>query len=315
VSHGVHAAPPSALRTLVTGIVDYAGLFPPASLDMRIAIENYATYRASADAWMLGRFVLPVSRLDEWRAAMALLDSDQTAAWRGARLSAMLSGEYASEAETIIAFNGAQPFGLHIDVAEGRTGSPDAVLAMAAAMPDDVMLYCEVPHRDDPETLLVSVRDAQVRAKIRTGGVTPEAFPTAEEIVRFLRRCIELGVTAKATAGLHHPWRGDYRLTYAPDAMVGTMFGYLNVFLCAAAMHDGASDAQALTLLLLDTPNAVRLSDGAVRVALAADVAGRDAIELSETVIAATRQSGIVAFGSCSFREPVDELHAMLALE
>ena len=46
VSHRVPAAS-SALRTLVAGVVDYAGLFPPASLGMRDAVANYADYRAS----------------------------------------------------------------------------------------------------------------------------------------------------------------------------------------------------------------------------------------------------------------------------
>ncbi|MCU0626869.1 MAG: hypothetical protein MUF21_10370, partial [Gemmatimonadaceae bacterium] len=62
-----------ALEALAAGVVDYAGLFPPASLDMPTAVANHAQYRASRDAWMLGRFVVPVSRLIEWRAAMATL--------------------------------------------------------------------------------------------------------------------------------------------------------------------------------------------------------------------------------------------------
>ena len=313
MSQGVHAAPSSALRTLIAGIVDYAGLFPPASLDMPIAVANYADYRACSDAWMLGRFVVPVARLKEWHATMASLSNDQAAAWHGARLSALLSGEYAREAEIIAAFNATQPFGVRMDVAEGRTGSPDAVLAMAAAMPDDVMLYCELPHRDDPNALIAAVRDAKVRAKIRTGGVTPDAFPTVAEIVRFLRCCIEMGVTAKATAGLHHPLRGEFRLTYAPDAIRGMMYGYLNLFLCAAALLDGASDAEAAALLLLESPTAVRPSDGTVRISLGANIAGRNTIELNEPTLAATRRSGVVAFGSCSFREPVDELRVLLA--
>ena len=36
----------SALRALLDGIVDYAGLFPPAALDMSTAVRNYASYSA-----------------------------------------------------------------------------------------------------------------------------------------------------------------------------------------------------------------------------------------------------------------------------
>ena len=41
----------SAIRALLTGSIDYAGLFPPAGLDMASAVENYARYRAGPDAW------------------------------------------------------------------------------------------------------------------------------------------------------------------------------------------------------------------------------------------------------------------------
>ena len=303
MTDGVGAAP-LALRTLVAGVVDYAGLFPPASLDMAPASAKFARYRASADAWMLGRFVLPVSRLDEWIAAVRALESAEQHAWHGARLSALLSGEFAREAELISAFNDVQPFGVRIDTAEGRTGTPDAVLATAAAMPDDVMLYCELPHRSDPLELLHAVKSAGVRAKIRTGGVTPDAFPAASEIIRFLRRCVELGVTAKATAGLHHPLRGEYRLTYEPGGLHGIMYGYLNVFLAAAALSIGASDETATAILLEQRTSAFRFRDDAV--VFAPD--GVEHVTLLAPSISAMRAGGLVAFGSCSFREPVQEL-------
>ena len=302
------AAPP-ALRTLVAGVVDYAGLFPPASLDMATAVVNYASYRASDDAWMLGRFVVPVAKLDEWHAAVAALPIAHREAWNGARLSALLSGEFAREAEWIASFNADASFGVIIDVAEGRTGTADTVLATAAAMPDDVMLYCELPHSSDPVSLLHAVKSANVRAKIRTGGVTPDAFPTPDEIVRFLRRCVEVGVTAKATAGLHHPLRGEFRLTYAPDAVRGVMYGYLNVFLAAAAMSVGAGDAVARAILSETRRESFVVRDDAV--VYAPD--GVETVTLPHPSLAATRATGMVAFGSCSFREPVDELVELLS--
>lgn len=304
MSGAVSVAPGSALRALVAGVVDYAGLFPPASLDMMTAVRNYAEYRASDDAWMLGRFVVPVARLDEWTDAVRALPEALAHRWNAARLSALLSGEYAAEAGEIIEFNARNAFGVRIDVAEGRSATPDSVLAMAAAMPDDVMLYCEVPHREDPLPLLQAVRSAGVRAKIRTGGVTPDAFPTASEIVRFLRRCSEVGVPAKATAGLHHPLRGEYRLTYAPDAERGRMYGYLNVFLCAAALRAGVSDACAVAILEVTETSAIVVDDAAVHVA---------GVTLDRSAMESMRREGVVAFGSCSFREPVDELGVILA--
>src|SRR5262245_33954247 len=53
------------LRTLLEGVIDYAGLFPPAKLPLDAALRNYARYRRQAESWMLGRFVLPAARLEE----------------------------------------------------------------------------------------------------------------------------------------------------------------------------------------------------------------------------------------------------------
>ena len=54
----------NSVRALLTEIVDYAGLFPPAQLELEPAFRNYALYRGGADAWMLGRFVCPTARFD-----------------------------------------------------------------------------------------------------------------------------------------------------------------------------------------------------------------------------------------------------------
>ena len=323
MSGGVTAAPHPVLRSLLGEVVDYAGLFPPASLEMPQAVANYAAYRAGTDAWMLGRFVVPASQLAELEAAIASLTPNERAAWNGARLSALLTGEFAAQAQLIDDFNTRAPHGVTIDVAEGRTSSADAVLAMAASMPDGVTLYCELPHRDDPVALVQAVKAAGARAKIRTGGVTVDAFPAPMEIVRFLRRCHEAGVTAKATAGLHHPVRAEYRLTYAPDAPRGVMYGYLNVFLCAAVMMGGGNDDVATAVLEFkgtDPLNAVRSNDTKGTDPLNVEFketeilitcGGAVLITLDQAQLARTRREALVAFGSCSFREPVDELAAL----
>ena len=58
-------------RALLAGLVDYAGLFPPAALDMEAAVAEYARRRRAPEAWMLGRFVAPAARLVELGRAAA----------------------------------------------------------------------------------------------------------------------------------------------------------------------------------------------------------------------------------------------------
>src|SRR5204863_10043337 len=58
--------PLESARILLTQVIDYAGLFPPSQCSMSEAVLNFATYRNSNYGWMLGRFVLPAARLDEF---------------------------------------------------------------------------------------------------------------------------------------------------------------------------------------------------------------------------------------------------------
>ena len=75
----------------------------------------------------------------------------------------------------------------------------------------ELRTFVELPLRDDPRQLLDGDSRRRARwAKVRTGGVTPDAFPSARRrSARFIARCAELSVPFKATAGLHHPLRGE----------------------------------------------------------------------------------------------------------
>lgn len=48
-----------ARRTLLTGLIDHAPMFPPASMAAADALAEDRRTRASEHAWLLGRFVVP----------------------------------------------------------------------------------------------------------------------------------------------------------------------------------------------------------------------------------------------------------------
>ncbi len=58
---------PESLRALLTNLIDYAGLYPPAGFPLAVVTENYERYRASPESWILNRLVLPHGKLDEVR--------------------------------------------------------------------------------------------------------------------------------------------------------------------------------------------------------------------------------------------------------
>jgi hypothetical protein len=89
-----------------------------------------------------------------------------------------------------------------------------------------------------------------------------------------------------------------YPLTYAPDAPRGTMFGYLNVFLAAALLHAGGSEADATRLLEESRLGAFAFSDDGVN---------WNGYRFTLADLAETRRLAL-GVGSCSFDEPLDDL-------
>ena len=298
-----------ALRALLAGIVDYAGLFPPSSLTMAEAVENFATYLASAESWALGRFVVPVSGLDDFeRHASPLLPRTAGAApWR---LSALVGATLEADLDRVRRFNEMHgvPAGTGaatIDAVELRAAGAAEIERALGAVPRSIETFVEIPLGGDVDALVAAIGKGGGRAKARTGGTTADAFPTTRDIARFLEACVREGVPFKATAGLHHPLRAEYRLTYEPDAPTGVMYGFLNVFLGAALLATGMPPAELPALLEEASPDALRVDD--------AGISWRRYC-LTREQAAAARASLALSFGSCSFREPIDDLKGLRLL-
>jgi hypothetical protein len=301
------SAPPApALRVLLQGLVDYAGLFPPASLPIGDAVAEYGEHRESLETWALGRFVLPAARLDEFDdVAAPHLPRDGAHSWA---LSALLGSDLEEDVGRIERFNDrhgdARSGAVLVDTVELKTHTPRDVARASELLDRRFDTYMEVPVADDPAELIAGIAQTTAKAKIRTGGVTPDAFPTSAHVARFIARCLAHEVAFKATAGLHHPWRADYRLTYAADAPLGPMFGFLNVLLAVAALAAGLAESDAVAILDERDPEAAQFGRDGVR--WRGHLMDMDALDRA--------RDSMTAFGSCSFREPVADLRALRLL-
>jgi hypothetical protein len=173
---------------------------------------------------------------------------------------------------------------------------------LRAHVPDAFNVYVEVPIASDPSVLLEASALHGLCAKVRTGGVEAGAFPTADQLTRFLGACSAHGVTFKATAGLHHAMRGTYPLTYDSASERGTMFGFLNVFLAAVFTSDGLGPADTRALLEECDASSFAFSSSGVA------WRGRAVTAVS---IRNARARAATSFGSCSFAEPVADLSSL----
>ncbi|MEO8593616.1 MAG: hypothetical protein ABI759_09855 [Candidatus Solibacter sp.] len=252
----------AGLRALLEGLIDYAGLFPPAALEMDAALRNYAAYRRGPHAWALGRFVVPVARVDEVDPAFPC-----SVIGMATRV---------------------------VDTCEIKVESAGDV---PAPLPG-VIAYYELPIADNPAPLAGTAG----RAKVRTGGLTPDAFPPSGELARFVARCARAKVPFKATAGLHHPVRGVHRCTYEADTPSARMHGFVNLFLAAALLWHGGSESDAVTTLEEESADRFHFDDGGV---------AWHAHRLTVEQVRVARTQFAISFGSCSFEEPLQDLQQL----
>ncbi|MBV6521547.1 MAG: hypothetical protein MNPFHGCM_01686 [Gemmatimonadaceae bacterium] len=284
-----------ACRALLEGAIDYAGLYPPASLGMADAAHNYLGYALGSDAWALGRFVVPVSQLGNLRqVAMELAGSDRLE-WR---LSVVTGPSLADDVGQLETFLRGAPPGWTIDAIEARASSPDAIVELDAIREYARLMYVELPLTSEFDATARAVASHGAYVKIRTGGVVESAFPSPSQLADAIVTCSAIPVGFKATAGLHHPIRGPYPMTYALDADVGVMFGYVNLLLAAAAARSG--EAPDVVARILDERSAAAFSFGD-------DHVGWRGSRFTVADVRALRLALLHGFGSCSFREPLDE--------
>lgn len=250
-----------SVRVLLESLIDYAGLFPPASLSLRDAIRNYDEYRHGEYAFALGRFVVPAAQMREVPSDFPL---------------------------SVVATPDSIPDAFVVEVKAKNAEEIDVIRQQVAKQ----MMYVEVADID----LIDILAHYGFRAKIRTGGVTRDAFPPVEQVAMFIQACRKKKVPFKATAGLHHPIRCAKPFTYDANSPTGTMHGFINVFL-AAAMPGSATQ-----ILREENARAFGFDDGGVWF--------RD-LRVTTDELERVRTQSAISFGSCSFEEPIADLKAL----
>jgi hypothetical protein len=272
---------PVSLKILLEHVIDYAGLYPPAALPMARAVQNYQAYLESEWSWMLGKFVVSAARLEEFFEEKARVSS---APWR---LSVLASNEDERALEQLQNVESVKAIECQCPT-----------LGLQHAAPQRNVYVESTPDQANFEP----IKNAGCYAKIRMGGVLESAFPNANSVLKFLRLCVKLELPFKATAGLHHPLRGSYRLTYEPSATRAPMYGYLNLLL-ATAFTIRRDTETAHCVLLKSDPRAMRFRDNGVRY-------GQKHLSLSDLHAA---RALLHSIGSCSFEEPTKELLEVIA--
>ncbi|MDP6600823.1 MAG: hypothetical protein QGH76_00850 [Phycisphaerales bacterium] len=286
---------PPTLTVLLDGLFDYAGLFPPADLDMPAAVAEYDELLDLPLQWAIARFITPAASLSLFTDSAGVEDLDL---WC---ISALLppadDPEFAAAVDTVHAFNAAHDEPA-IDVVELKLGGQEEGVEQAVALLGPSILPCiEVDWQADPRGGIAAVAGAGACAKIRTGGIRPELYPPVEAVAAFIVHCAAAGVPFKATAGLHHPMPNRNETVGADE------HGFLGVFLGAAAAYGlQASMEDVAAILACGDCSTVSFDDKHAAIA---------GFKVPLELIVESRQEFALGFGCCDPREAWGDLSAM----
>ncbi|MBN8579439.1 MAG: hypothetical protein J0L96_02115 [Anaerolineae bacterium] len=301
-------SPKAAFQTFMSQILDYAGLYPPANLPLEVAFQNFIEYQASPDAWMLSRFVIPAKRLAELpnfeeNLSFALLGrggKDMEEFLENVTLDIV---EVRSFCETHDSHVSTDMFEVALPasaLSDKFTANDIVTRASDVLNKNGITVFFEAPFGEGWEgrvqkltRALRKVKDKHVGFKLRTGGVTADAFPSSEQIAWAMTEVRAASVPMKCTAGLHHPVR------HFNQSVNTKMHGFINVFGAGMlAFANGISQAQIQSI--------IEEEDLA---SFVFDEAGFEwkGLRVVTSQIMRARQS-ITSFGSCSFDEPREDL-------
>lgn len=243
---------------LLRGLLDDAAIFPPGNAPLTQALAAHVAHLHSPYAAVVGPLVVRAADL----ASVGEVEVAVVAGLDGAHAAVSSAGDRLRALEVVL-----PP---RAETAEVRS---------LASLGVDV--FVEVPRDERRTAVIAELAATGLRAKLRTGGLEADLFPTIPELAAAIAAVVEAGVPFKATAGLHHAVRHT-------DPVTGfEHHGFLNLLLATARAQAGRSLADVAAAL-------ASRDDGAV---------ARAALALPPSVREAFR-----SFGTCSIREPLDDL-------
>lgn len=279
-------------------LVDDAAIFPPAAVPLEQAVAGHRAHRVASYAALVGPFVVADTAITD---LVGVLDAAQDA--DPLEVALVVTGgagaiepavTWVSRSERLVLR--AVEFSLRdeADLAHNARRLITVIHGLGDAL-DDVVVRAEPPMLTGAdlgsggpghgwESALDELAAAEVPLKFRTGGATPDLFPSPEALATCIEAALDRELPFKCTAGLHRAVR------HLDDDTGYTHHGFLNVLLATRVSLDGGGlDEVARTLADPDGP--------ALAERLRAD-----------PDLAARTRRWFTAIGSCSVREAHDDL-------
>ncbi|TDD67178.1 hypothetical protein E1262_19780 [Jiangella aurantiaca] len=261
-------------------LIDDAAVFPPGDLPLADAVPAHVAHRSAWYSALVGPLLCPASSLESLASLARTLPSPlEVAVVVDTGTAGVLAAVDTVAQESHVVLRGVEVPLRGSPLGENARRTVAALDAALGGPDDDEPAYVEVPREPGWEQALDVVADAGYRAKLRTGGASPDAVPSDDAVAAFIVGCLDRGIPFKFTAGLHHAVRRP------------SEHGFLNMLVAAGTAVGGGAAADVAAALALD--------DGA---RLAATVAELPAVSV---------RRWFASYGSCSIAEPLAELIAL----
>jgi hypothetical protein len=284
------------MERVLSGVIDYAGIFPPAKLSLEDAVANYLGYLEGPDAWIVGRFVCSSARLEDLTVELERHSIREpipvTVVGSGGSTRNEWESGLERDAGLLNGFEQRSATYARLEGYEVRIPSNEAAADFLLDLQgfQDVDVFVELPWGPGMVPALGAVAETEwIAAKARTGGLERSAIPGSEQLAEFLRTCSHLDLEFKLTAGLHEPFAHD-------DPDLGRMHGFLNV-LGALALGDRHDLSSREIAEILNSGEGQTLIFQGDSVRWKEWEAGADDVQAARELF--------VSFGSCSIDEPV----------
>jgi hypothetical protein len=291
------AAAPTVSAVLYDSLFDDAAAFPPAVVPMPQAVDGYRAQAHSRHAWLMGNFVCPAPRLAELTEALRAPRPSEAATGTPRSADRHATGDLdlavtlpdgVADLCGAIAFLEMHPQ-LRLRALELPTEAdrlPEVIEQIRLLVPPAVPVYLELPPGQLDAERCAEIASAGCFIKLRTGGVTAEAFPSVADLSQALRSAVRSGAPFKCTAGLHHAVaQRDHETGFEHH-------GFLNMLLTVHALQARSGDASDL----------LSSTDQAELTRRASSLSAADAAQL---------RSQFRRIGSCSLDEPLSDLVAL----
>lgn len=328
----------TSLRPFLSGIIDYAGLYPPSELPLEEAFRKYLSHTEQKEAWMLSKFVVGSGLLSD---LITLIDSEKESP---SPFKITLVGSASDDLDsfkklidnTVVAINNAHSStskSIKISALEikipltclQKGSSPDlqaaieyAVQSMAKSETLPYQIFFEVPGFEfniaHAQNLIQGIQthnewlESNEKEnycfsgfKIRCGGVEAFQFPPTHYLAEAITFSRKNDVPLKFTAGLHHPIR------HYNDSVSTKMHGFLNVF-GASILSYAKQLTEAELLEILNDEHASNFSFDESEFSWKGQSVSFEELHM-------LRNLSVTSFGSCSFDEPVEDLQKLKLLK